>query len=173
MLQLAPTETVLSIVVRAALVYVAVLVGLRVSGKRELGQMTVLDFVVLLLIANAVQNAMVGADTSLVGGLLAGAALLLMNALLSFLRVRSPRLRRALIGSPTVLVLHGEMQIEAMRREGIDEDILNAVLREHGLPSVHEVDMVVLETDGVMSVVPVHAGNKRIRHKKHATADPG
>jgi uncharacterized membrane protein YcaP (DUF421 family) len=164
MLELAPNESVLTILLRSGLVYVAVLVGLRLSGKRELGQLTVLDFVVLLLIANAVQNAMVGPDTSVVGGLLAGATLLGLNGLLSYLRVRSPRLRRALVGSPTVLVMHGEMQVAAMRREGIDDDMLTAVLREHGLPDVSEVELVVLETDGAISVVPMHAANKRIHH---------
>lgn len=169
MLQLAPTESILSIIVRSALIYAAVVIGLRLSGKREIGQMTVLDLVVLLLIANAVQNAMVGADTSLLGGLLAGGTLLILNRLLATIRVRSPRLRHALEGSPTVLVLHGEIMRDAMRREGIDDDILNAALREHGLPDISGVDMVVLETDGSMSVVPAHEQNRRIRrvHRSH------
>jgi uncharacterized membrane protein YcaP (DUF421 family) len=95
------------IVLRTAVVYLVILVGLRLAGKREIGQMTVFDLVVLLLIANAVQNAMVGPDTSLGGGVLAVAVLLLLNTLVARLRLRWPGLRRAVEGSPTVLVLHG------------------------------------------------------------------
>jgi uncharacterized membrane protein YcaP (DUF421 family) len=163
MFQLTAGETVFTILLRSALIYMAVLVGLRLSGKREIGQMTVLDLAVLLLLANAVQNAMVGSDTSIFGGLLAGGMLLFMNWALAFLRMRSPRLRRALVGTPSVLVLHGEMMPGTMKREGVDEDMLNAALREHGFPDVSGVEMVVLETDGSMSVIPVHAQNKRIR----------
>jgi len=76
------------IILRAAAVYLAVLLGLRLSGKRELGQMTVFDLVVLLLLANAVQNAMVGPDTSLTGGILAAGVLLILNAGVAYLRLR-------------------------------------------------------------------------------------
>jgi uncharacterized membrane protein YcaP (DUF421 family) len=83
-----------NIVLRTAAVYLAILLGLRLAGKREIGQMTVFDLVVLLLIANAVQNAMVGPDTSLTGGILAAAVLLALNAIVAWLRLRWPRLRR-------------------------------------------------------------------------------
>ena len=170
MLQLTPGESIFTIILRSAIIYIAVVVGLRLSGKREIGQMTVLDFVVLLLLANAVQNAMVGADTSLFGGLLAGGTLLFLNRALALVRMRSPRLSRALVGSPTVLVLHGQMIPDSMRHEGVDEEMLNAALREHGFPDASEVEMVVLETDGSISVVPVHEQNKRIR-RLHRSRD--
>ena len=93
------------IVLRTAVVYLVILMGLRLAGKREIGQMTVFDLVVLLLIANAVQNAMVGPDTSLSGGLLAAVVLLVINSLVARLRLRWPALRRVVEGSPTVLVL--------------------------------------------------------------------
>jgi Predicted membrane protein len=89
------------IILRATAVYLAVLLGLRRSGKRELGQMTVLDLVVLLLLANAVQNAMVGPDTSLTRGILAAGVLLILNAGVAYLRLRWRPLRRVLEGSPT------------------------------------------------------------------------
>ena len=163
MFQLAPTETIFTIFMRSAVIYAAVLVGLRLSGKREIGQMTALDLVVLLLLANAVQNAMVGADTSLLGGLIAGGTLLGLHWLLSLLQGRSQRLRRALEGSPTLLVLHGNMIPEAMQHEGVDTEMLYAALREHGFSDIREVEMVVLETDGTMSVVPIHVDTKRTR----------
>jgi uncharacterized membrane protein YcaP (DUF421 family) len=145
----------LGIVVRTLLIYLVILVGLRLSGKREIGQMTVFDLVVLLLIANAVQNAMVGPDTSLTGGILAAVVLLLVNALVARLRLRWPRLRRLVEGTPTLLVLHGAVIPAHLRREGIDEESLLEALREHGLAEISGVEMAVLEIDGSISVVPV------------------
>jgi uncharacterized membrane protein YcaP (DUF421 family) len=152
-----------NIALRTAIIYVVILVGLRLSGKREIGQMTVFDLVALLLIANVVQNAMVGNDTSLTGGIVAAAVLLVLNALVSQLRFRSPRLRRLVEGSPTVLVLHGEAVTANMRREGIDEDTLEAALREHGVNEIGDVEMAVLEIDGSISVVPTGSTVKRVK----------
>lgn len=152
------------ILLRTALVYLALLIGLRLAGKREIGQMTVFDLVVLLLIANAVQNAMVGPDNSLTGGLLAAAALLVLNAILAKLRLRSPRLRKWVQGSPTLLILHGHVQEDKLEREGIDIDTLETALREHGITDQKEVEMAVLEIDGTISVVP--AGGHTLRTRK-------
>jgi len=157
------SSTLLDIILRSAVVYVAILIGLRVSGKREIGQLTVFDLVVLLLIANAVQNSMVGPDTSLWGGIIAALVLLGINALVARLRLRSPRLRRLVEGSPTVLVLHGETIPGALRNEGVDEETLEAAIREHGLRDLKAVDMVVLEVDGSISVVPADTPARRIR----------
>jgi uncharacterized membrane protein YcaP (DUF421 family) len=142
------------IVVRTVAVYVAILMGLRLTGKREIGQMTIFDLVVLLLLANAVQNAMVGDDTTLAGGLIAAATLLVCNAAVARLSLRWPRLRRLIEGTPTVLVLRGRAIPEHLRREGIDEDALGAALREHGVADLADVEMAVLEIDGTISVVP-------------------
>lgn len=152
------------IVLRSAAVYLTTLMGLRLSGKRELGQMTVFDLVVLLLLANAVQNAMVGPDTSLVGGLLAAGVLLAMNAAVARLRLRWPRLRRWLEGSPTLLILHGQVLERNLEREGLDREVLEAALREHGMARVEEVEMAVLEIDGSISVIPAGGTTHRIRH---------
>jgi len=158
-----PGTSLLEIALRTALVYLAILIGLRVAGKREIGQMTVFDLVVLLLIANAVQNAMVGPDTSLLGGVLAAAVLLVMNALVAQLRLRSPRLRRFVEGTPTLLVLHGEVIQEHLNREGLDQETLETALREHGVADVSEVEMAVLEIDGSISVVPAGATTTRTK----------
>jgi uncharacterized membrane protein YcaP (DUF421 family) len=128
-----------------------------------MGQMTVFDFVVVLLIANAVQNAMVGQDSSLVGGILAAAVLLVMDAVIGRLRLRSTLLRRAIEGSPTTLVLHGQKLPEQMRREGIDEEMLTAALHENGIASLNDVELAVLEVDGTISVVRTGDHVKRIR----------
>jgi uncharacterized membrane protein YcaP (DUF421 family) len=152
------------IILRTALVYLALLLGLRIAGKREIGQMTIFDLIVLLLIANAVQNAMVGPDFSLTGGVLAAAVLLVMNALLAWLRLRFPSLRKLVEGTPTLLILHGQLYSDHLRREGIDIDTLETALREHGITDRKDVEMAVLEIDGTISVVPV--GDHTVRTRK-------
>lgn len=151
------------IVVRIVVVYVALLIGLRLAGKREIGQMTLFDLVVLLLLANAVQNAMVGPDTSLTGGILAAFVLLILNALVAQLRLRFPFLRRLIDGSPTLLVLHGKMLSHNLQREGLDMDTLETALREHGLIEISEVEMAVLEKDGTISIVPIGDHTRTIK----------
>jgi uncharacterized membrane protein YcaP (DUF421 family) len=152
-----------NIALRTAAIYLVILAGLRLAGKREIGQMTVFDLVVLLLIANAVQNAMVGPDTSLTGGVLAAAILLLLNAVVARLRLRWPRLRRMIEGSPTLLVLHGEVIPGHLRREGLDRETLETALREHGVADVTGVEMAVLEIDGSISVVPTGSQTKHVK----------
>jgi len=154
------------IVLRTSAVYGVILVGLRLAGKREIGQMAPFDLVVLLLIANAVQNAMVGPDTSLVGGLMAALVLLGIDVLISRLTVRSRRVRKLVEGSPTLLVLHGEKLPANMQQEGVDDSALMTALREHGVSELSAVDMAVLEIDGSISVVPV--GKPALRGTKKA-----
>ena len=157
-----------NIMLRTLAVYLVVLIGLRLAGKREIGQMTVFDLVVLLLLANAVQNAMVGPDSSLPGGLLAAGTLLALNALVARLGLRWPRLRRLTEGTPTLLVLHGETIVQHMRREGLDQETLDAALREHGVARLEDVEMAVLEIDGAISVVPTGTETRGVeRVPKH------
>jgi len=151
-----------AIVIRTATIYLTLLVGLRLAGKREIGQMTVFDLVVLLLIANAVQNAMVGPDTSLLGGMLAAVTLLVLNWLVARVRLRWPRLRRLVEGSPTLLVLRGKVIEGQLRREGLDLETLQAAMREHGVADLSQVELAVLEVDGSISVVPLEATTPRL-----------
>jgi uncharacterized membrane protein YcaP (DUF421 family) len=143
----------LGIVLRAAVVYVFVLAGLRLTGKREVGQLTPFDLVLLLLISNAVQNAMVGPDNSLVGGLTAAATLLLMNMLASRIVFRGGRLASALRGSPTILVHEGQVIPEHLKKEGLTLEDLEQAFREHGVGRLADVHGAVLEIDGSISVV--------------------
>ena len=161
----------LEIIGRSIVVYVVVLVGLRLGGRREIGQLTPFDLVVILLVANAVQNAMVGTDTSLQGGLVAAATLLAVNAAVAQLRLRSTRLRRLVEGVPVVLIQHGEWVTANLRREALTEDEVLAAIREHGaIGEVEHVALAVLETDGSVSVVPmgssVHRTPRRLRHRR-------
>ena len=158
-------STALDIALRTTVVYIVVFAGLRLSGKREIGQITVFDLVVLLLLANAVQNAMVGPDTSLAGGVLAATVLLALSAAVVHARLRWPQLRQVLEGSPTLLVLHGHPLAGHLRREGLDENALEAALREHGIARLADVEMAVLEVDGSISVVPAGVETRRVRHR--------
>ncbi|MFN8585509.1 MAG: DUF421 domain-containing protein [Dehalococcoidia bacterium] len=158
------------IVARTVIVYGALLVGLRLAGKREIGQMTAFDLVVILLVANAVQNAMVGPDSSLIGGLIAAAALLGVNFVTADLRERVPWLRRAVEGNPTLLINNGQFVEEHLRREHIDREEVLMALREHGLDEPSAARMAVLEVDGSISVVPAAVKpiqtRRRIRQRK-------
>ena len=159
-----PGTSLYGIVIRTVLVYLAVLIGLRLSGKREIGQLTVFDLVVLLLLANAVQNAMVGPDTSVTGGLLAAGVLLILNFFVARSGLRWPKIRRLIEGSPTLLILHGKIIPQHLRREGLDKETLESALREHGVVEVSQVEMAVLEIDGSISVVPLGSDTRRVKH---------
>jgi uncharacterized membrane protein YcaP (DUF421 family) len=161
----------LSIVARTLIVYGALLFGLRLAGKRQLGQMTPFDLVVILLVANAVQNAMVGPDTSVTGGLIAAGVLIAANYAVAVGRDRIPGLRRAVEGSPAVIINDGAIIRQQLRREGLDEEDVLMAIREHGFEAVKDVRMAVLETDGSISIVPVAAPvtktrpHARFKHK--------
>jgi uncharacterized membrane protein YcaP (DUF421 family) len=163
-LNLEPIGLVL-VVIRTSVVYAALLVALRMAGKRELGQMTTFDLVVLLLLSNAVQNAMLGPDTSLTGGIVAALTLLALNRAVDRLSLASSRVRGQLVGIPTVLLDNGALVSANLRREGISgEDVMQA-LREHGIADMGKVQMAVLEVDGTISVVPAEAPVIRTQHR--------
>lgn len=153
------------IAVRSAVVYIALFAALRLMGKRELGQMTIFDLVVVLLVGNAVQNAMVGPDFSLQGGILAAVVLLGSNRAVALLRVRGGLWGRLIEGTPTVLVEDGDFIEPQLRKEGLDRREIEMVVREHGLASVAAVKLAVLETDGSISIVPM--SSPTMRTSKH------
>jgi uncharacterized membrane protein YcaP (DUF421 family) len=142
-------RVVLFTALRVAAVYAVVLLLLRLTGKRVLGQLTPFDLVTLLLLSSAVQNAMIGPDVSLTGGLLAAVILLLCNRLLSRFR----RLRESLEGKPTLLIHQGQVREQSLQQEGVSRSELEAALREHGVLGPEGVASAVLEMDGSISVV--------------------
>jgi uncharacterized membrane protein YcaP (DUF421 family) len=139
------------IVVRTAVIYLVILLGVRLSGKREVGQMTPFDLTLLLLISNAVQNAMTGGDNSLLGGVAAVCTLLLLNYLVAELSGGNRRFRKLVEGQPSLLVHDGKILGAEMAKEHVSMDELERALREHGIPSYHEVALAVLEVDGSIS----------------------
>ena len=136
---------------RTLTVYAVVLIGVRLSGKREVGQMTPFDLTLLLLLSNAVQNAMTGPDTSLFGGIAAAVTLLVLNYLIGNLSGANRRFRRLIQGQPSLLVHDGQVITEHMQKEHVSMDELNRALREHGIDSCHNVALAVLEVDGSIS----------------------
>ena len=142
------------VVLRTAIVYLFVVVVLRLSGKREVGQMSVLELVVILVISDAVQNSMVGENTTLWGGLVAVATLLAMDFALKAVAKRSKTLSKAIEGEPRLLVRDGRLLSRAIKEEGLETEEVRAAIRSHGLVGPEDVRLAVLETDGSISVIP-------------------
>ncbi|TDR40863.1 uncharacterized protein DUF421 [Tahibacter aquaticus] len=140
------------LVVRGSVVYLVLFVLFRLSGKRQAGQMTPFDLLLLLIISNAVQNAMIGQDSSLLGGLLVALVLLGWSHLLGWLSNRSRRLERLLEGRPEVLIHNGKIFDDILQRNQISQEDLLAALRRQGVFSVADVAFAVLETNGGISV---------------------
>jgi uncharacterized membrane protein YcaP (DUF421 family) len=142
------------IILRTLIVYFFILFGFRLAGKREVGQLAPFDFALILLIANAVQNAMVGPDTSLVGGLCAACVLLVVNRSLGHLASHNRKVERLLRGHARVLISRGQTYAEHLRAEGLSHDELMQALRENGCATIEECRLAVLEVDGTISVIP-------------------
>jgi uncharacterized membrane protein YcaP (DUF421 family) len=144
-------QVLLNITLRTLAVYFLVLVGVRLSGKREVGQMTPFDLTLLLLLSNSVQNAMTGSDNSLAGGAVAAVTLLVLNYLIAEVAGVNRRFRKFIKGQPSLLIHNGEIITSHCAREHISIDDIQQGLREHGISSVKEVAVGVLEVDGSIS----------------------
>ena len=148
-----PDVSLIEKVLRAFLVFVFLVAALRLGGKRELGQINVLDLTVLLLVSNALQNAMIGADNSLIGGVVGASTLFAANYLFVRLVFRSRTARHLLEGSPRVLVEHGRVLTSALRREAISEQEIRSAALERGFGRLEEVDLMVLEPNGHLAIM--------------------
>jgi len=146
------------ILLRTFVIYFVVLVLLRLAGKRELGQMTPFDLVVILVIANAVQNAMTGGDNSLVGGIIAASTLTVVNIAVGRWGNRVPLFRRLVASEPTLLLQDGKPIAAHLDRERIDLEELEMAAREHGIADLSAVAAAVLEEDGSISIIPKSGG---------------
>jgi uncharacterized membrane protein YcaP (DUF421 family) len=139
--------------IRTAAVYGALLVLLHLAGKRQLAQLNSFDLVVLLLLSNVVQNAVIGNDNSLLGGLLGAAILLALNFLLVRFAFMSPRFGKALQGGSAMLYEDGELDVRTMRRMAITQEELVAALRRQGL-ELDDVERIELEPEGTFDATP-------------------
>ena len=140
-------------VARALTVFVFLLVFLRLTGKRQIGQLAPFDLVLLLLLSNAVQNSMNGGDNSLVGGLISAASLLFMNLFLGYLVTRSKKAEVLIEGHPHILVQNGKCFQKVLDEQNMSPEDLDRAIRESGLSAVHQVKLAILETNGAISVI--------------------
>ncbi len=155
----------LTIAAKTAAVYLFLVGGLRLFGKRELGQLSLYDLVMIIILGNAVQNAMINNDNTLGGGVVAAGVLLTMNWCLNRFIISNRRAERFLVGGPVLIVHDGQPLRDRMAREGISDEQLAAALREHGIDDVRDVHLAVLESDGTISVVP--QGTQVLKTRRH------
>jgi uncharacterized membrane protein YcaP (DUF421 family) len=141
-------------VLRAVLVYVFLIVILRMTGKRQVGQLAPFDLVLLLVLSNAVQNSMNGGDNSVVGGMISAVTLVAMNWIVGYATYRSKRLEALIEGRPQVLIHDGHVNRDVMRSALLTHHELEAALRRAGCAAVTDVAFAVLETNGQISVSP-------------------
>ncbi len=156
----------LDVVFRSLIVYLFIIIAIRIFGKREISQLSVIDLVFILLISNSVQNAMVGPGTSLQAGLIAAGTLFVINRVLGYLMYRSKEVSSLLAGKPTMLIYHGKVLQEHLAQTEISLDELEAAVREHGVASVSGVDLAVLEADGNISILSNNYQHKTTRKRK-------
>ena len=141
------------LIVRCVVVYGFMLVLLRITGKRQVGQLAPFDLVLLLVLSNAVQNSMTGGDNSLVGGLLAAFTLVTLNLGVGFVTYRSKGLEALVEGRPQVLIHNGKLYERALHDAKLTRHELDAALRRAGCADVEDVHYAVLENNGAISVV--------------------
>ncbi len=147
-----PSVSILELLIRVVAVYVCILVLIRLSGKREVGQFSAIEFVSILLISNAVQNAMNAGDNSLVGGLILALGLIVMSWGISKLSYRFKGFRRIVEGTPTILVRHGTLIEPNLRKEQISHEELHILLRKQGITDLKLVELAILESDGQLTL---------------------
>ena len=140
-------------ILRAVVVYVVLLTLIRLSGKRTMGQFTPFDMLLIVLLGTAVQNSLLGGDTSLGGGLLLAMVLISLNWCVAFVTSRSQRAERMVEGVPVVLARDGQLFRSVLRRELVSEDDFDEALRQNGEMTLTDVRIALLETNGMISVV--------------------
>jgi len=141
------------LVIRGAVVFVAVLFLLRLSGKRQVGQLGIAQLVALLLISNAVQNSMNGGDNSITAGLILAVVLIALSYLVEVITYRSKTIEKIIQGRPTLLIHQGKIITDHLRRELLSARELHAILRRQGIHHLDEIEEAVLESDGYVSVI--------------------
>jgi len=149
-----PDISIAEKLIRSVVIYLFLLLAFRFSGKRQVGQLTPFDLIVLLIISNVLQNAVIGNDNSLSGGIIGAVTILALNYAVVRITYRSKRARRVLELQPTLLIHNGHILYENMRQELITLDDLLAALRRNGLLEPKQARYAVLEENGMISVVP-------------------
>jgi uncharacterized membrane protein YcaP (DUF421 family) len=160
---------VLEKIIRPIIVYVALIVGLRLAGKRELAQLNTFDLVVLLTLSNTVQNAIIGEDNTVTGGLIGAATLLVINYLVVRLVYRNGRIERLVEGAEDVLIDHGQVNHKLLEDNVISLSELTIAAHRQGFESLEDVDRAVLEPEGGISFSEKKPGSEIMRHQEILT----
>ena len=147
----------LNVALRSLAVYLFILIAIRLSGKKELSQLNTTDVVLILLISNAVQNAMVGANTSLSSGLVAASVLFIANYAIKQAMFKNKHFRELVSDQPEILIHDGQLNSKNLNKLGISTDELEEATREHGIDQISDVKLAMLEIDGNISII---AGEK-------------
>ena len=155
-----------SIMGNSVAVYLFIIMAIRLFGKKELAQLSVIDLVFILLISNAVQNAMVGPDTTLTGGLVAAGALFVANYVLKWAIYRFESLNKILQGEPIILIYKGVLNFKNLEKNRISVHEIEAAIREHGVEHIEKVDLAMLEVDGNISVMSNDFQTKTTKRRK-------
>ena len=166
-----PSISILELLIRAIAVYVFLLVLLRVSGKRELGQFSPVEFVSIMLVSNAVQNSMNGGDNSLVGGLVIAFGLIAMSAGVAYFSYRSKKFRQWVEGTPTLVIRHGKFLEASLKREHLTHDEMLTLLRRQGIRNLDEVDAGIFESDGRLTLITVEQAKLRLQSGGESVPD--
>ena len=148
------------LIARALVVYLFLIALLRITGKRQVGQLAPFDLVLLLVLSNAVQNSMNGGDNSLIGGLISAGTLVAINFLVSFATYKSKKLEAIVEGHPQVLIHNGKVFDHVVAAAQLTHHELNAALRQGGCTCPEEVHLAILENNGSISVIPRANHNK-------------
>lgn len=154
----------LDIVVRSISVYLFMVIALRIFGKKELSQLNTADVILILLISNSVQNAMVGSNSTLLGGIIAALALFVINFIFKRIVLKSKFIKDIVQDKPEILVHNGKIEFKTLSRLGITSDELQEAMREHGIEYYKDVKLAMFEIDGNISVI---SGNETLRQTNH------
>jgi len=159
-------EGYLKIALSSGVVYLFIIAAIRLFGKKELAQLSIIDLVFILLISNAVQNAMVGSDSSLSGGLVAASTLFIVNYGMKYLFYRFPKLGGLVQGSTVLLIYKGQLNEQNMAKARLSLAELKEAIREHGVAEIRDVDLAVLEIDGNISIISNDYQHQTIKKRK-------
>lgn len=156
----------LDIVIRSVCVYLFMIIALRIFGKKELSQLNTADVILILLISNSVQNAMVGSNSTLLGGIVAAFALFLINLIFKKTMLHSKFIKEMLQDKPEILIHNGKIEFKALSKLGISSEELQEAMREHGVEFYKDVKLAMFEIDGSISIISGDNDLKQTHHKR-------
>ncbi len=158
----------IDITLRSVAVYFFMIIALRIFGKKELSQLNTADVILILLISNSVQNAMVGANTSLYGGIIAAFSLFLINFIFKKVMLKSKFIKELVQDKPEILIHNGKIEFKTLAKLGITSEELEEAMREHGIEYYKDIKLAMFEIDGNISIISGNENLKQTHHKRKA-----